>query len=97
MHDPKPVLIEQPVKLRPQRRETARLHLDQLAVRTNQIDHETTDRDLQPVPGARQHRLDRSMQRTLAQHPDARHGQSVRDSPPAQTLGVPFAARDNPA
>ncbi len=87
MDDPKPVPVEQRVKLRPQRRETTRLHLDQLAVRTNQIDHKTTDRQLEPVPRPRQHRLDRSMQRTLAQHPDVRHGHSVGVNPAAQTLG----------
>jgi hypothetical protein len=79
--DPKPVLIQQRIKLRPQRREATGLHLDQLAICTNQIDHETTDRYLEPVSRACQQGLDGSVQRTLAHHPDIRHGHSVDISP----------------
>jgi hypothetical protein len=90
VHDPKTVLVEQRIELRRQRCETTRLHLDQLAVRTNQIDDETIDRHLQPVTWARQHLLDRSVQRTLAQHPDVRHPHSLGVGPAAH---VPQALR----
>jgi hypothetical protein len=56
----------------------ARLHLDELAIRTNQIDHEPVDRHLQPVTRLRQYRLDRSMQRPFAHHPDVRHDAQAR-------------------
>ena len=81
IHDSKPMLIEQRIELWPERREAPRLDLDQFAIRPDQVDHETTDWHLEPVPGARQHRLDRSMQRTLAQHTDVRHGDSVCVNP----------------
>jgi len=71
MHDPKLVLIEQCIELGPECREAPRLNLDQFTIRAHQVDHETTDRHLEPVPGPRQHLLDRGMQRTLAQNPDA--------------------------
>ncbi len=46
VHDPKPVLIKQRIELGTQRRETPRLHLDELAIHTNEIDHEATNRYL---------------------------------------------------
>ncbi|HEY3944558.1 MAG TPA: hypothetical protein VGL78_04970 [Solirubrobacteraceae bacterium] len=54
VHDAKPVLVKQRVELRAQGSKAARLHLDELAIRTNQIDHEPVERHLQPVARFRQ-------------------------------------------
>jgi hypothetical protein len=49
VHYPKPVLVKQRVKLGTQGRKTPGLRLDELAIGTNEIDHEATDRHLQAV------------------------------------------------
>ena len=65
VHEAKPVLVRRRVELGAQGAKAARLLLDELAIRTNQIDHERVERHLQPVTRLRQYRLDRSMQRPL--------------------------------
>ena len=78
VHDTDTMLVKQRIELPAQGREAARLHLDQLAISTNQVDHEPADRHLKPVTRLRQHRFDRTMQRPFALHPDARHGTQAR-------------------
>ena len=83
MHDPDAVLVEQGVELLAERAERARLHLDQLAVGTHEVDHEPPDRDLQAVARLGQQRLHRGVKRTLTHHPDGRHdctGYAVRNA-----------------
>ena len=72
VHDPDPVLVEQGVELVAERAEAARLHLDQLAVGTHEVDHEPSHRHLQAVARLGQQRLHRGVKRTLTQHPDTR-------------------------
>ncbi len=73
VHDPDAVIVQQRVELLPERAEPAGLHLDQLPVRADQVDHERptgTSRDGRPAPRAtpsRQH------ERALAHHPDVGH------------------------
>lgn len=89
VHDAKPVLVKQRVKLRAQGAKAARLHFDELAIGTNQIDHEPADRHLQPVTRLRQYRLDRSLQRPFAHDPmlDTTHRLAARSAPTGRDLG----------
>jgi len=73
VHDPDPVIVEQRVELPAERTEATRLHLDQLAVGTDEVDDEPAHRHLQAVARLGQQRLDRGVKRTLTQDPDARH------------------------
>jgi hypothetical protein len=73
VHDPDTVLVEQRIELGAQRAEAAGLHLHKLAVGVDDVDHEASDRHLQTVTWLRQHRLERSVQRSLAHHADARN------------------------
>ncbi len=73
MDDAEPMLVEQRVELGAKGRERARLHLDELAVGADEIDHEPAEGDLEPITRTRHELLDRGVQRALAQHPDARH------------------------
>jgi hypothetical protein len=72
--DPYAVLVEQRVELLTECAEVANLHLDQLAVRTDQVDHEPSHRHLDAVARLRQQRLHGSVERPLTHHPDRRHG-----------------------
>ena len=72
--DPDAVLVEQRVELGAERAEAARLHLDQLAVGADEVDHEPSNRHLEAVARLRQHSLDRGVQRAFTHHPDTRHG-----------------------
>ena len=81
MHDPDPVLVKQRVELGAQRTETAGLHLHQFPVGADEIDHEPPDRHLEPIARRGQHRLDRSVQRPLAQHTDTRHASQAKGAP----------------
>ena len=56
----------------------AGLDLHEFSVSADQVNHEPVDGHLQPVTGRRQHRLDCSVQRALAQHADARHAPEAR-------------------
>ena len=71
--DPDPVLVEQCVELGSERAEAPCLHLDQLAVGADEVDHEPSDRHLESVARLRERRLDRGVQRALTHHPDTRH------------------------
>jgi hypothetical protein len=70
MHDAKPMLVQQRVELSAKGAEAARLHLDELAVSTNEIDHEPAQRNLEPITRPRKDRLDRCVQRTFTDHAD---------------------------
>ena len=72
--DPHAVLVEQRVELLAECGEASRLHLDQLAVGANEVDHEPSYWHLEAVAGLRQRRLYRGVQRALTQHADTRHG-----------------------
>lgn len=71
--DPDAVLVEQRVELVGERTETPGLHLDQLAVSTDEVDHEPSHRHLQAVARLGQQSLHRGVKRTLTHHPDTRH------------------------
>ena len=73
VHDPDAVLVQQRVELRPERAEPAGLHFNELSVGSDEIDHEPAHSDLLPVARDGQHRLQLSVQRSLAQHADAGH------------------------
>ena len=49
VHDANTMLIKQRIELPAQGREAARLHLDQLAIGTNQVDHELANGTSNPV------------------------------------------------
>jgi len=70
--------VEQGVELATQGAKSPRLHLDELAVGTHEIDHEAGYRYLQAVAGLGQQSLHRGMQRPFAHDPDARHGRQAR-------------------
>ena len=90
VHDPNAVLVKQRVELGAERTETPRLHLDQLAVGTDEVDHEPPHRHLQTVARLGQQSLHRGVKRPLAHHPDTRHGgtgyvlTALRLRPPAR-------------
>jgi hypothetical protein len=48
--------------------EAFRLHLDELAVRADQVDHERSDRHLEAAAGLRKQRLDRGVKRAFTHH-----------------------------
>lgn len=78
VHDPESVAVKERVKLGAQWTEAAGLDLDELSVSADDVDHEPADRDLQPVIGPSQHRLERSVQWALAQHANDRHAPEAR-------------------
>jgi hypothetical protein len=102
MHDPETVAVKQRVELGPEWAKAAGLDLHELPVSTDQVDHKTADRHLQPVTRRRQRRLDGRMQLAFAQHADARHAPEARGGvgalPPAisasdgNALGTPVRA-----
>ena len=55
------MLVEQRVELGAERSKAAGLHLHQLAVGADDVDHEPADRYLQPVARRGQYRLDRGI------------------------------------
>ena len=61
------------VELPAERAEAPCLHLDQLTVRADEVDHEPPDWHLQAVTRSRQSLLDRGVQRTFTHHADTRH------------------------
>jgi hypothetical protein len=61
VHNPNSMPIEKRIELGTQSAKAARLDFDQLAIRTDQVDHESADGYLQPVPRLRQYRLDRGV------------------------------------
>ena len=71
VHDPHPVLIEQPVELASQGTEATGLDLDQLAVGADQVDHPALDRNLEAITRSAQVLLERGVQRSLRQLADA--------------------------
>ena len=73
VHDPDAVIVQQRVELLAERAEPAGLHLDQLPVRADQVDHEPPHRDLETVARLREQLLHGGMERTLAHHPDIGH------------------------
>ena len=73
VHDPHPVFVEQRVELPAERAEPSGLHLDQLTVGTDEVDHESTHRHLDAVARLGQQRLHRGVERTLTHNPDGRH------------------------
>ena len=77
VHDPHTVLVQQRVELVAERPEASGLDFDQLAVGTEEVDHEPADRRLEAVARLGQQRLYGSMKRALAQHPDARHDRNA--------------------
>jgi hypothetical protein len=77
VHDPDAVLVEQRVELAPERGEAAGLDLDELAVGADEVDDVPADRHLEAVSGLGQPRLDRGVERSLAQHADGRHAQQA--------------------
>jgi hypothetical protein len=80
VHDPNPVLVKQRIELGAERAEAAGLHLNELSIGADDVDHEASDWHLQTVTWLRQHRLERSVERSLADHPDARHVSQARAS-----------------
>ena len=73
------------------KRRAARVHLDELAICANQVDHEPADRRLRADTRSRQYRCHRSMQRPFANHPDAQHGARAR-----RALGIHPCVTSNP-
>ena len=70
VHDPDAVLVKQHVELFAERAEPPRLHLDQLSVSTDEVNHEPSHRHLKAVARFGEQRLNRRVKRALTQHPD---------------------------
>ena len=81
MHNAKSMLVEQRVELSAKGGEEARLHLDELAIGTNEIDHKAAKRNLEAITRPCKDRLNRRVQRTLTDHADPGHPLPAKDAP----------------
>jgi len=70
MHDTRSRFEEQCIELPPQSADPARLYLNELAVRADEIDRKPAERHLNTITRPRKHGFDRRVQRTFTQHCD---------------------------